>query len=106
MLTGTKTKIMKKVLMIISGMLLTAGANAQMSWGLQGGVNLNNQLDHYQGETISNQLKVGVQAGAIMDWPLCAHWSIQDGLLYSLKGGQQDRQFTYLGADGTHDVKL
>lgn len=84
--------------------MMTAGAYAQL--GILGGVTLNNQRDHYHGETISNELKTGYFGGLIYDISLSKHWSIQPGVMYALKGGQNGRHLGYVENDNLHDVKL
>lgn len=81
----------KLVLLATAGLLTMSAANAQVRLGLLGGVTANNQLDHYQGETSSNQLKVGFNVGGVADIGLGGNWSLQPGLLYVMKGGQQER---------------
>src|SRR5438552_894220 len=98
---------MKKICIMASLALLTViNANAQARLGLIGGVNINNQLDHYQGETVSNQLKTGFHAGLLSEFCLGKNWTIQPGLIYILKGGLQQRSAEFMGTDGMHDVKI
>jgi hypothetical protein len=82
---------MKKVILFAAGLLTVSMANAQVGFGVLGGVNANNQIDHYQGESVSNQLKVGFHVGGIVDFALNENWSIQPGLMYIMKGGLQER---------------
>lgn len=95
-------------------MIMANAANAQdamtpmnsgtgLRFGLEAGAQVNNMLNHYQGETVSNQLKVGFHGGAVMDIGISEHFSIQPALRYSLKGGQVERSFDYMeGATMNH----
>jgi len=98
---------MKKLCILASVALMgITSANAQARIGLIGGVNLNNQLDHYQGETTSNQLKTGWHIGMLNEFCIAPNWTIQPGVMYILKGGEQQRSATYMANDGMHDVKI
>lgn len=100
----------KLVLLGCALMTITQGINAQERvivgerepmFGVEGGINLNNTLDHYQGETTSNQAKVGFHAGVVGDFLLTDHVYLQPGLRYIMKGGQQERSYTMTAANGT-----
>jgi hypothetical protein len=97
---------MKKVILFAASILAVSVANAQVGLGLIGGVNLNNQLDHYQGETVSNQLKVGAHGGGIADFSLNENWSIQPALMYIMKGGQQQRTVFGTMAEGATETEV
>ncbi len=76
-------------------------------WGVTAGVSLNQQLDDYEGETTYNQGKVGFYGGLQGDWMLNKNWSIQPALIYTMKGGQQERNFSYMGNEGLeHHVQV
>jgi hypothetical protein len=62
-----------------------------MKIGVEAGVNLNNLADRYENETTSNQIKMGFHGGVVADIGLGNTFSVQPGLRYSLKGGQQER---------------
>jgi hypothetical protein len=108
---------MKTIGILLASGLLSVNAMAQdamkptkeggFSWGVTAGASLNQQLDNYSGETTYNQGKVGFYGGLQGDWMLNKNWSIQPGLIYTMKGGQQERNFSYMGTEGlTHDVQV
>jgi hypothetical protein len=81
---------MKKIYLCSAAILtLACGATAQIRIGGEAGINLNNLLDHYQGETVSNQIKVGWHAGFLADIGLGGHLAVQPGLRFSMKGGEE-----------------
>jgi hypothetical protein len=81
---------MKKVYVAVAAaMIIASGASAQTRFGIEGGVNLNNLADHYEGETTSNQIKVGFHAGVLADIGISDHFSVAPALRYSMKGGQE-----------------
>ena len=85
----------------------TTPAQSGFKWGLTAGVSLNQQLDNYEGETTYNQGKVGFYGGLQGDWMINKNWSIQPGLIYTMKGGQQERNFSYTDVEGTfHEVQI
>lgn len=96
---------MKKISLIFASVFMAAGSYAQ-GIGVLGGVTLNNQRDHYHGETVSNQLKTGYFGEVVFDIGLGKHWSVQPGIAYMLKGGQQERHLAYVANDNLHEVKL
>ena len=99
---------MKKLCILGASMIFLAlsSANAQVRFGLVGGANLNNQLDHYQGETNSNQAKTGVHAGGLVDICLTNNLTLQPGLMYIMKGGLQQHTNVYTQPDGTFENKI
>lgn len=80
-------------------------AKREPMFGVEGGINLNNMLDHYQGETTSNQLKVGFHAGVIGDIMLTDHVYFQPGVRYIMKGGQQERSMMLPGVGGMTEIE-
>jgi hypothetical protein len=91
-------KMKKGYLALAAAMMLTGSAMAQVKFGVEGGVNLNNLADQYQNETVSNQIKTGVHAGLVADIGM-GHFSVSPGIRYSMKGGQEQRHYngTYQG---------
>ncbi|RYE23293.1 MAG: PorT family protein, partial [Sphingobacteriales bacterium] len=86
---------------------MTAKKDMGFKWGVTAGASLNQQLDQYSGETTYNQGKVGFYGGFQGDWMLNKNWSIQPGLIYTMKGGQQERNFSYTGDEGLlHEVQV
>ncbi|RYD58581.1 MAG: PorT family protein [Sphingobacteriales bacterium] len=103
---------MKKYVLFGCALMIMGQANAQEQsdmkvgkrepmFGVEFGGNLNNMLNNYQGETVSNQLKVGVHAGFVADVLLTSHVYLQPGLRYIMKGGQNERSNETLITGGT-----
>ena len=85
---------MKKVYVALAAAMMIAGsAAAQVKFGVEGGVNLNNLADQYEDETNSNQIKFGFHAGVIGDIGVSPHFSVVPGLRYSMKGGEVDFEY-------------
>lgn len=107
---------MKTIGILLATGLISVNAMAQdamvtkesgFKWGVTAGASLNQQLDNYEGETTYNQGKVGFYGGLQGDWMLNKNWSIQPALIYTMKGGQQERNFSYMGNEGLmHDVQV
>jgi len=98
---------MKKVYVAVAAaMIIASGASAQTRFGIEGGVNLNNLADHYEGETTSNQIKVGFHAGVLADIGISDHFSVAPALRYSMKGGQEERNYNIVGAAVEEKNKL
>jgi len=85
---------MKKVYVAVAAAMMIAGsAAAQVKFGVEGGVNLNNLADHYENETSSNQIKFGFHAGVLGDVMVSPHFSVVPALRYSMKGGEVDKEY-------------
>lgn len=85
---------MKKVYVAVAAAMMIAGsAAAQVKFGIEGGVNLNNLADHYEDETNSNQIKFGFHAGVLGDIAVSPHFSVVPALRYNMKGGEVDREY-------------
>lgn len=100
---------MKKLCILGASMIVLAfsnSANAQVRWGLGAGVNLNQNIDQYQGETVANQAKVGYHGGGFADICLANNLTLQPGLMYIMKGGLQQRSAEAQLPDGFHQLKV
>lgn len=98
---------MKKVYVAaVAAMMIAGSAAAQMKVGVEGGINLNNLADHYENETTSNQIKTGFHAGVVADFGLGNHFSVSPGLRYSMKGGQEERNYNITNAAVEEKNKL
>ncbi|MCD6062343.1 MAG: PorT family protein [Flavipsychrobacter sp.] len=100
---------MKKLCILGASMIVLAfsnSANAQVRFGLGGGVNLNQNIDQYQGETVANQAKVGWHLGGLADICLANNLTLQPGLMYIQKGGLQQRTAEAQLPDGFHELKV
>lgn len=85
---------MKKVYVAVAAAMMIAGtATAQVKFGAEAGINLNNLADQYEGETVSNQIKTGFHAGVLADIGVSNHFSVVPALRYSMKGGQEERHY-------------
>jgi hypothetical protein len=84
---------------------VTRTGEREPMFGIEVGGNLNNMLNHYQGETTSNQIKVGFHAGFTGDFLLTEHFYLQPGLRYIMKGGQQERSITTLVLGGHNEIE-
>jgi hypothetical protein len=86
--------IMKKVYAAVAAAMMLAGtASAQFKLGVEGGINLNNLANHYQGETVSNQIKVGIHAGIVTDLSISNNFSVAPGLRYIMKGAVEESNY-------------
>lgn len=100
---------MKKLCILGASMIVLAfsnSANAQVRFGLGGGVNLNQNIDQYQGETVANQAKVGYHVGGLADICLTNNLTLQPGLMYIMKGGLQQRSSEAQMPDGFYEQKV
>jgi len=85
---------MKKMYVMAAAAMLFAGsAVAQVGFGVEAGLNLNNLADKYEGETTSNQIKTGFHAGIFADLGISNNFSIAPGLRYSMKGGLMEGNY-------------
>ncbi|HRO43207.1 MAG TPA: porin family protein [Flavipsychrobacter sp.] len=87
---------MKKVYVVAvaAGMMLAGSATAQkMKLGVEGGLNINNLMDHYRTDRNKNSTKYGFHAGVVGEFGLSNHFSIAPGLRYSMKGGEFDWEY-------------
>ena len=75
-------KKMKLSLLAVALMIATA-ASAQVSFGIQGGVNLSNMMN---GDAPTPQPKVGFNVGILTDIGLSHNTSIRSGLFFHTKG--------------------
>lgn len=74
---------MKKLSLFLAIVLaFTMASQAQVSFGVKGGLNLAN----LSGDVEDNNMKVGFQIGGVMDYALSDAFSIQPSLLLSNKG--------------------
>ena len=74
-----------KLIYAIAFTLLVQVANAQMI-GLKGGVNMSNMAMSIDGTTYSPNSMTGFHFGPVIDFTLNKSFSLNTGLLYSLKG--------------------
>jgi len=66
---------------------MVASAQAQISFGLRAGVNFQNiNGKNAEGNKLKNGLKIGFNAGPIVDISIADEFLVQTGLLFSVKG--------------------
>lgn len=84
----TKTKLFALSVIFI---LMTATLQAQVGFGIQGGVNFQNiNGKDGSGEKLTNELITGFHAGVNINIPVATDFHFQPGLLFSVKGSKND----------------
>jgi hypothetical protein len=85
--------MMKKIKMTLLAVALMVAtvANAQFSWGVQGGVNLSN-LSFDQDIPLSVNPKIGFNIGLMADYDFAHNMAIQSGLFFTTKGAKSERE--------------
>jgi hypothetical protein len=86
---------MKKLLMTAALGTLAAGANAQLRFGAEAGVQFANIVSQYPDgsggtETEDTKPNMGIRGGLVADFGLTDNLSFQPGLLFVMKGGRQE----------------
>jgi hypothetical protein len=84
---------MKTKLLTLSAILIftTVALQAQLGFGLLGGVNFQNiNGKDGNGDKLENALVIGFHAGANVNIPLAPDFYFQPGLLFSVKGAKND----------------
>jgi hypothetical protein len=77
----------KLICVITLAVLTTATAYMQVSFGIRGGLNLQNiNGEDEMGDKLENKLKPGFHAGVDIAFPLVPDFYIQPGLFFSTKG--------------------
>jgi hypothetical protein len=82
------------VIAVLAFVLMTVCANAQVNFGIKGGLNFYN----LKGDDIEADSKVGLHLGALAHIHLSETWAIQPELVFSGQGAEAD--------DSGDDVKL
>jgi len=95
-----KTKLIAlSIILIIS----TAVLQAQIGFGIQGGVNFQNiNGKNNNGDKLENGLLTGFHAGVNVNIPLAPDFYFQPGLLFSVKGAKNDFFTPPIKADGDY----
>ena len=84
----TKTKLFAISVIFI---LMTVTLQAQVGFGIQGGINLQNiNGKDGSGEKLTNELITGFHAGININIPVATDFYFQPGLLFSVKGSKND----------------
>jgi hypothetical protein len=78
---------MKKVFLIILGIALTYGVNAQLRYGIKVGGILSDISFKENGKTKSSDPKVGFELGGILEYSFSSSLSLQPELLFVNNGG-------------------
>jgi opacity protein-like surface antigen len=79
---------MKKVLLIILGIALTYGVDAQLRYGVKLGGTLSSLYMKAEGESDSSDPKIGIKAGGILEYSFSPYFALQPELLYINNGGK------------------
>jgi opacity protein-like surface antigen len=79
---------MKKVLLIILGLALTYGLNAQVRFGVKLGGTLSKLYAESDGETESSDPKIGFKIGGLLEYSFSPSFALQPELLYVGNGGK------------------
>lgn len=101
-----KTKLFSLVMILtLTGSMAMAQGTSKMSFGLKGGVNLQNLTGKdYSGDKLENDLLIGYHAGVDVQIPIAPQFYFQPGLLYSMKGAKNT--YSVLGTDYTSTTKI
>jgi opacity protein-like surface antigen len=93
---------MKKVLLIILGIALTYGVNAQLRYGIKLGGTLSNLSMKAEGKSENSDPKIGIQAGGILEYSFSPSFSLQPELLYVNNGGKFENDLSF----NMHNLQL
>ena len=94
-------KMMKKTKLtfLLATLMVVATANAQFSWGIQGGVNMSNI--HHDNDVRLISSKFGFNVGVLTDFSFTPNTGIRSGLFFTTKGFGEDAHLTCGGTGGT-----
>ena len=73
---------MKKIVLLLGGVILATGMSAQFSWGLKTGMNFSNLIN-----SDYSSLKTGMHVGLFGEYHAAKWFALQPELLYSHQGG-------------------
>jgi hypothetical protein len=76
---------MKKYVLLISGLLITVAVNAQVKFGIKGGLDLSN-ITKTDDPNFNTDYKTGFNAGLTIEVPILSPLSIAPEILYAQKG--------------------
>jgi opacity protein-like surface antigen len=94
---------MKRMLLITLGLVLTYGLDAQLRYGIKLGGTLSSIYEKYTGEgggSENSDPKLGIKAGAILEYSFSPSFALQPELLYVNSGGK------YKFDEGTESLKM
>ena len=77
---------MKKSFLLILSVAFTLGLNAQIRYGVKAGGTLSNVFITEDGISESGNMKIGVQAGGLLEYSFSESFALQPELLYVLNG--------------------
>jgi opacity protein-like surface antigen len=89
---------MKKLLFIILGMVLAYGLTAQVRYGVKIGGTLSSLYGEYDGESDNSDPKIGIKAGAFLEYSFSPSLALQPELLYVNNGGKDKYEDEYESA--------
>ena len=84
---------MKKLLLLILAALFAIITQAQIQFGVKGGLNLSNIQQSSPVQEVSYNLKPGFNAGGLVYIPLSKHFGLQPEMLYSGQGSKVKTNF-------------
>jgi hypothetical protein len=103
---------MKKILFLAITLLVAGAANAQINFGIKGGLDLSN-ITKTNDPNFTTSLKVGFNAGVLLDIHLIGPLSFEPELLYAQKGysavtryGEFNQRTNFIDAPLLAKIKL
>jgi hypothetical protein len=89
---------MRLIVLLVFTIVTTGVAMAQLSFGIRGGVNLQNvNGKDFEGDKLENDLTPGFHAGVDVEIPVAPDFYFQPGLLFSTKGASDTEGKLNLG---------
>jgi hypothetical protein len=86
---------MKKILLVILGIALTYGLDAQLRYGIKFGGTLSELSLKSEGESDNSDPKIGIKAGAILEYSFLSSIALQPELLYINNGGKFEDDLSF-----------
>ena len=82
---------MKKIVLVLFGVLFLTVANAQIRWGVKAGGNLSKITDKLDGDKIDGaKARLGFHLGGMMEYSFNPSFALQPELLFSVNGGKTE----------------
>lgn len=92
-ITIPKTTVMKKLLLTLASLAtLSFASNAQLNFAPVAGLNLANLTTDSDGD--DSQTKLGVHLGAVVNYSFNDRFSVEPGVLFSMKGAKGDGDYS------------
>jgi opacity protein-like surface antigen len=90
-------------------MVLAYGLTAQVRYGVKIGGTLSSFYGEYDGESDNSDWKIGIKAGAFLEYSFSPSLALQPELLYVNSGGKYKSEYgneTIIGKDNLHQLQL